>query len=200
FYATRGFEKVAQAYLRDARYGYLRWGADGKVRQLDALYPHLGKAGPAPGPTGTIGAPGEHLDLATGLKVSQAVSAAIVLEKVLHTRMRMALEHAGAERGLLLLPHGDELRLAAEATTRGDTVSVRLAEQSMAAAALPEAIVQYVIRTRDSVLLNDTAAPHAFAADASLGAPHARSLLCVPLLNQARLAGVLYLENTLTPH
>ena len=41
FYAARGFEKIAHAYLRDARYCYLRWGADGKVRQLDQLYPHL---------------------------------------------------------------------------------------------------------------------------------------------------------------
>ena len=39
FYAARGFEKIAHAYLRDARYCYLRWGADGKVRQLDELYP-----------------------------------------------------------------------------------------------------------------------------------------------------------------
>src|SRR5262249_58089080 len=31
FYAARGFETIAQAYLRNARYGYLRWGADGQV-------------------------------------------------------------------------------------------------------------------------------------------------------------------------
>ena len=43
FYAARGFEKIANAYLRDARYCYLRWGADGKVRQLDELYPHSGR-------------------------------------------------------------------------------------------------------------------------------------------------------------
>ena len=41
FYAARGFETIARAYLKEARYGYLRWGADGKVRQLDRLYPHL---------------------------------------------------------------------------------------------------------------------------------------------------------------
>ena len=64
FYAARGFEKIAHAYLRDARYCYLRWGADGKVRQLDELYPHLREEEPVPGPTSTIGAPVEHLDLA----------------------------------------------------------------------------------------------------------------------------------------
>ena len=47
FYAARGFEKIAHAYLRNARYCYLRWGADGKVRQLDELYPHLREEEPA---------------------------------------------------------------------------------------------------------------------------------------------------------
>src|SRR5262249_17746400 len=65
FYAARGFETISHAYLRNARYGYLRWGADGKVRQLDTLYPHLRHDGPFPGPTSTIEAPVESLDLAT---------------------------------------------------------------------------------------------------------------------------------------
>ncbi len=90
FYAARGFEKIAQVYLQDARYGYLRWGADGKVRQLDEMYPHLGEEERAPGPTGTIGAPVEHLDLATVIKVSQAVSSEIVLDKLIETLMRIA--------------------------------------------------------------------------------------------------------------
>ena len=80
FYAARGFEKYRRMYLRDARYGYVRWGADGKVRQLDEMYPHLREAEPAPAPTSTIGTPVEHLDLATVIKVSQAVSGEIVLE------------------------------------------------------------------------------------------------------------------------
>ena len=130
FYAARGFEKIAHAYLRDARYCYLRWGADGKVRQLDELYPHLREEEPVPGPTSTIGAPVEHLDLATVIKVSQAVSGEIVLEKLIDTLMRTAIEHAGAERGLLILPRGVEQRIEAEATTSGDTIIVRLREAS----------------------------------------------------------------------
>ena len=90
-------------YFRDARYGYLRWGADGKVRQLDQFYPQLSEKKPAPGPTRTIGTPVEQLDLATVIKVSQAVSGEIVLEKTLDMLMRTAIEQAGAERGLLIL-------------------------------------------------------------------------------------------------
>src|SRR5262249_1108881 len=100
FYAARGFETIAQAYLRQARHGYRRWGAEGKVRQLDQLYPHLGTEEAAAAPTGTIGAPVEYLDLATVIKVSHAVAGEIVLEQLLDTLLRTALAQAGAERGL----------------------------------------------------------------------------------------------------
>lgn len=96
FYAARGFDKFARVYLQSARDGYLRWGATGKVRQLDELHPHLRGDERAPGPAGTISTPIEQLDLATVLKVSQAVSSEIVLERLLDTLMRTAIEHAGA--------------------------------------------------------------------------------------------------------
>src|SRR6266403_3483799 len=200
FYAARGFEKIAHAYLQDARYCYLRWGADGKVRQLDQLYPHLREGEPVPGPTSTIGAPVENLDLATVIKVSQAVSGEIVLEKLMNTLMRTAIEHAGAERGLLILLRGDELRVEAEATTSGDSVIVRLRETSVAAAELPDSIIHYVVRTRESVILDDASAQNPFSAGPYIRQHHARSILCLPLINQAKLIGVLCLENNLTPH
>ena len=115
FYAARGFDMIADAYLRKARYCYLCWGAAGKVRQLDELYPQLREEESVPGPTSTIGTSVEHLDLATVIKVSQAVSGEIVLEKLIDTLMRTAIEHAGAERGLLILPRGVEQRIEAEA-------------------------------------------------------------------------------------
>jgi PAS domain S-box-containing protein len=153
-----------------------------------------------PGPTSTIEAPVDSLDLATVLKVSQAVSGEIVLEKLLDTLMRTAIEHAGATRGLLLLPHGAEQRIEAEATTSGDTVIVHLRGASVAAAVLPESIVHYVVRTHESVMLSDASVPHPFSADPYLRQQHTRSLLCVPLINQTKLIGVLYLENHLTSH
>src|SRR6202041_1505675 len=99
---------------------------------------------PVPGPTTTIGAPVEHLDLATAIKVSQEVSGEIVLEKLIDTLMRTAIEQAGAERGLLIRPRGVEQRIEAEATTSGDSVIVRLRDVSAAGAALPQSVVHYV--------------------------------------------------------
>ena len=199
FYAARVFEKIAGLYLQDARHGYVRWGAIGKVRQLDQLYPQFREAEPVSKPTGTIGAPVEHLDLATVLNVSQAVSSEIGLERLLDTLMHTAIEQAGAQRGLLLTPRGTEQRIAAEATTPGDTVKVRLRDEPVTAA-LPESILHYVVRTREAVLLDDAAAENPFAADPYLHHHQARSILCLPLINQSKLIGVLYLENNLAPH
>ncbi len=200
FYATRGFNQIADLYLRSARYGYLRWGADGKVRQLDETYPQLGEEGPAPGPTSTIGTPVEQLDLATVIKLSQAVSGTFVLESLLTVVMRTAIEHAGAERGLLILSRGAELRIAAEAAIDGDTVAVHLGGNPATAAALPEAIFHYVLRTRESVILDDAVAPNPFSADPYVHERRPRSVLCLPLVTQAKLIGALYLENNLAPH
>src|SRR2546426_3340996 len=197
FYAARGFDRIADVYLRDARYGYLRWGADGKVRQLDEEHPHLGKGEPAPAPKSTIGAPVENLELATVLKVSQAVSGEIVLEKLIDTLLRTAIEHAGAERGLLILLRGGELSIEAEANTSGDSVTVRLREASIADSELPESIVHYAARTQESVILGDASAPGPFSGDAYIRERRARSVLCLPLVKQGRLVALLYLENSL---
>ncbi|HVH78556.1 MAG TPA: histidine kinase, partial [Stellaceae bacterium] len=151
FYGARGFEQIAQLYLRNARQCYLSWGAEGKVRQLDELYPHLRKAEPETDARRTIGAPIEHLDLATVLKISQAVSGEIVLEKLIDTLLRTAIEHAGAERGLLIVPRGTELRIQAEATA--GSVTLALSDVPISSAELPESVIQYAARTQDSLML-----------------------------------------------
>ncbi|TCU64033.1 PAS domain S-box-containing protein [Bradyrhizobium sp. R2.2-H] len=200
FYATRGFKKIAHAYLRDARCAYIRWGADGKVRQLDELYPHLSEETPGAGPTSTIGASVEQLDLATVVKVSQAVSGEIVLEKLVDALMRTAIEHAGAGRGLLILAVDDGYRIEAEVTTSNNMVTVGQRRASVTAADLPESILNYVIRTKESILLHDAAAANPFSVDKYIHRHHPRSILCLPLLKPGRLAGVLYLENNLAAH
>jgi PAS domain S-box-containing protein len=199
FYVARGFKTIADAYLRNARHCYLRWGAEGKVRQLDELYPHLREWAPVPGPTSTIGAPVEHLDLATVLKVSQAVSGEIVLEKLIDTLLRMAVEHAGAERGLLILPQGSELRIQAEATTGGSWVTIDLRDAPISGAELPESVVRYAARTQESVILDDASARGSFSGDEYIGRKHARSVLCLPLMKQGKPVALLYLENNLAP-
>jgi len=198
FYAARGFQTFADAYLLKARSCYQRWGADGKVAQLDHLYPQLGKESAAAS-TSAIPARTEVLDLATVLKVSQAVSGEIVLESLIDSLMRAALEHAGAERGLLIRPQDDQLLIEAEAATGGDAVTVHQRAASASAAALPESVVRHVMRTREHIILDDATADNPFSAYPYIVQYRARSILCLPLINRSNLTGVLYLENNLAP-
>ena len=84
------------------------------------------------------------------IKASQALSGEIVLEKLIKTLMVMAVEHAGAERGLLILPRGGELWVEAEAATGRKMVEVNLRRTLVAPSELPPSILQYVVRTQEA--------------------------------------------------
>jgi PAS domain S-box-containing protein len=184
--------------LRNARYCYLRWGADGKVRQLDERYQAISEQALGR-PATTIGTSVEQLDLGAVMKASQAIGGEIVLAKLIETLMLIAIEHAGAERGLLILPYGEEFRVAAEAGTDRDGIKVQLQQALVTPADLPESLVRYVVRTLESVILDDASARNLFSEDEYVRQRRPRSILCLPLLKQAKLTGVLYLENNLAP-
>jgi PAS domain S-box-containing protein len=61
----------------------------------------------------------------------------------------------------------------------------------------PQSLVRYVMRTQDTVILEDAASQNPFSADPYLMQRRARSILCLPLINQGKLIGALYLENNL---
>jgi C4-dicarboxylate-specific signal transduction histidine kinase len=113
--------------------------------------------------------------------------------------MRIAVEQAGAERGLLLLASGAEFEIAAEATILGDAVSVHLGHQPLVRDTLPESVLNYVQRTRENVILDDAAARSQFAEDPRIRQRQVRSVLSLPLLHQGKVGGLLYLENNLAP-
>ncbi|WFU74877.1 AAA family ATPase [Bradyrhizobium sp. CB2312] len=200
FYAARdydAFADIADIYRRNARDAYARWGADGKVRQIDDMYPHLAENAPVLSPAHTIGAPIEHLDLAAALKVSEAVSGEIVLEKLIDVLMRTTIEHAGAERGLLILQRDAELRIRAEAATEGVLINVELCDRPISQMEIPESLVLYAARTHERVILDDAAESGAFGGDRYIQLKSARSILVIPLTKQGSLVALLYLENNL---
>src|SRR6185295_19859386 len=140
------------------------------------------------------------LDLATVIKMSEVVAGEIVLERLIETLMTIAVEHAGADRGLLILPHGGENRIEAVARSGRDGVRVHLLGTPVTPSELPELILEQVIRTHSPVILDDARGQNAFAEDEYMSRKRVRSLLCLPLLKQAELIGVLYLENSLASH
>jgi predicted ATPase/signal transduction histidine kinase len=199
FYRARGFEEIAALYLQNARHCYLCWGADGKVRQLDEMYPNLRTEGAAAGLTGKIEARIDQLDLAAVVKVSQAISSEIVPEKLIETVLKVALEHAGAERGLLILSQEEQDRIEAEIKTDLDQVRVQLRHAPITSSELPGSLFRYVIRTQQKIILDDVSDNNMFSDDDYFRQRRPRSILCLPLVKQTKVVGALYLEHNLAP-
>ena len=196
FCAARVLATSADAHLVHARRAYERWGAFGPLRRLD---PRHGSR-EAASKTTTIGTPLHELDLSTVVEMSQAVSSEIVLDQLVERLLALAVEHAGAARAVLILPARKGHRIAAEALAGPKGVEVRPRDSGRTADELPDSIVRYVLRTRESVIIDDAVGPNPFSGDDYLRRRQARSVLCLPLVKQAQLIGVLYLENELTPH
>ena len=112
--------------------------------------------------------------------------------------MTIALQNAGADRGLLILPHQNDYRIEAEARTDGEQIVLHYG--AAAGPAVPETIIRYVMRTQESVILDDASKPNLFSEDPYFGLRRQRSILCLPLVRQGTLVGLLYLENALASH
>jgi PAS domain S-box-containing protein len=198
FHATRGLDIVADAYLSVAHEAYLRWGATAKVRQLAERFPKRCPGGRDVSAPRSVELSVGDLDLATVVNVSHAISAEIMLDRLVQRIMTIAIESAGAQRGLLIVPREGELVVEADAVATASGVEVRISPAAASSQLAPVSILRYVARTLESVVLSDASqGPGPYVDDAYVRATQARSVLCVPLVKQARLIGVLYLENNL---
>ncbi|WP_267968461.1 trifunctional serine/threonine-protein kinase/ATP-binding protein/sensor histidine kinase [Myxococcus stipitatus] len=199
FHLGAGRERVARAYLEEARAAFLRWGAKAVAARLEREHPRLLASRPEPvrveDPSGT---PLAALDLESVLKTARALSGEIVLDKLLRKLMTLLIENAGARRGYLILKKHEGLFIEAEGSVDGARVVVEQAMPVESSTALPVSIIHYVVRTGETVLLDDATAEEPFSEDPYVRAARPKSVLCSPLLKQGSLTGVLYLENDAT--
>lgn len=209
FYLNWGKEKVAQVYLQEAHYGYSRWGATAKVHQLETEYPQffdserlVGKQSPRlPSPHRFLSTSPPRssaaLDLATVMKASQAIACEIVLENLLQTLMNILLENAGAQTGCLLLPTSTNSGSAGilSVAIYSNTNTTILSPTQPIHQILPESVLQYSVRTGESVVLDHATQSGSFVYDPYIQSANPLSILCYPLRNQGELVGIVYLEN-----
>ncbi|WP_348627982.1 AAA family ATPase [Mesorhizobium sp. M7A.F.Ca.CA.001.11.2.1] len=198
FYAARGLETIADAYLRNAVSCYERWGGHTKTRQLKARYPNLSSATVRQEPAGMVDTPLAKMDDQAVDNASQALSAELVLPALLGKLMRLAVEHAGAERGLLILLQGNEPHIEAQATTTQGSVEVLVRSVAVTPSDLPASALHYVLRTRERLVLDDASSEGLDSEDEYVSLNRPRSVLCLPIFKQEKVIGALYLENNLT--
>jgi len=192
---AHGASAQAAAYLKTAQGAYANWGAEGKVKQIEArlFSDSLSSSYPA-----GLGAGPEKLDFLSIVKASQAISGEIVFDQLLHTLMQVVIENAGAQRGCLLLVNAETLVLAADARVEQNAVCIQLYRQAYdVETTLPTSILNYVRRCQQTVVLADASIPTSFSADPYWVRSPQKSVLCLPILRQAKLVGLLYLEHRL---
>ncbi|NES25086.1 MAG: GAF domain-containing protein [Symploca sp. SIO3E6] len=208
FYLAQGKTTIASAYMLKARYAYFLWGATAKVRDLEENYPQLLATTSAPARirlrdskatrSTSDSSSGEALDLATVMRASQAISGEIVLDKLLAKLMELAIENAGAQKGILILSQEGKLMIEATGEVQTNKVNVLQSLPLEQSEELPKAIVNYVARTQSDVVLSDACREGIFTAEPYISQNRSKSILCVPIINQGKLIGILYLENNLT--
>ncbi len=211
FYFTLGREEIAKLYLRNAYHCYIRWGAKAKVKQLEEEYPQyllgISNQNRSKGLSTTIsttGNDGAVLDLTTILKASQAISGEIKLENLLTNLMKIVIENAGAQKGYLILEQQGNWVIEAQGTIAQETVNILQSipiesiDHDNSIPILPTSIINYVARTKETIVLNDATSEGQFTNDYYIVAKETKSILCTPLLNQGQLKGIVYLENNLT--
>lgn len=190
FYLARGLDSVASLHLKEAHRLYRRWQARGKVEQLERELPLLRQTSSS----------SPEFDFLTVLKAAEAISKEVTLDRLLNTLIRVIIEASGAQQCVIVLQEDDELfvRARGDSASTGNLVkSIRINLENFEA--VPHSVINYVRRTRNSLLLPDAVRENMFLGDPYIKRNNVRSVLCHPIIKQTKLVGIFYLENNLVP-
>ena len=195
FYQQRGFGSIAASFCREAYRGYSHWGANTKLKLLKQQFSQLKEDWQSNLPGEGLSV--DQIDAIAVVKASQAISGNILLPDLLDTLMRIVIENAGADRGIFVLAQEECLSIAARASIKGGSISIQLGPAPLDSSELPVSMINYAQRTCESVILQDTQSRNLFSKDSYFTANRPLSVLCLPILRQSSLVGLLYLENNL---
>ena len=193
FYKQLGHTRIELSYLFHARRCYMAWGATRKADQLTIRIPSSYKSDNKD----DSAILSSQLDMKSVFKASQAVSSAIVLDNLIETLLRIVVEHACATGSVLLLQNETAYEVVAEVTVKNSEVFVKSVKDGATSSKYPKSMVQYVMRTRQHIHIDDARTENLYSNDQYVRESLPISVLCLPLLNQGSLTGILYIENNL---
>jgi predicted ATPase/signal transduction histidine kinase/tRNA A-37 threonylcarbamoyl transferase component Bud32 len=211
FYLVLGKDKIAKTYMTDAYYGYIRWGALAKVKDLEERYSNLIIRSETTAPlqqdfTRTIVSISSRalnsstnsnsiLDLTTVIKASEAITSEIVLDNLLDKLLSIILENAAAQKGCLILLKDDRLFIEAIDNDQHSDLVVLQSTPVEESQDIPLSVIHYVARTQQPLVLNDASKEAIYKEDSYILRQQPKSVLCAPIFYQGKFTGIIYLEN-----
>lgn len=205
FYLKMGIENIASVYFLRAQSNYRQWGATAKIKALRESYPQFfNSAGGIEilihdaNDAGSSGTGSEMLDLSSIIQVSQTLASEIELGSLLKKIIKIAIENAGAQKGLFILKNEEDNKLYIEAQYSTDTqIKVLQSIPVEESNSLSTAIINYVNKTNENLVLDHACRRGLFVNDRYISQNGVKSVLCMPVTNKGKMAGILYLENNL---
>jgi serine phosphatase RsbU (regulator of sigma subunit) len=210
FWLSKNNIKVGSQYIQESYNRYKFWGAETKCNLLQTKYPDfLGEGKKAsfvisrstqnqPGrATQTELYSGQTLDIQSVFKSSNAISGEIKLENLLQKLIKIVMENAGAERGILLLNKEGNLTVEACGDVKKESVELLSGTPLQNYNDIPISIIYYVMRTKENLVLSNCMNDDRFRVDPYIFKNNTKSILCSPILKQGEISGILYLENNL---
>ncbi|MBE9184837.1 AAA family ATPase [Microcoleus sp. LEGE 07076] len=203
FYLAENRYNLAKIYLNDARFCYIEWGATAKVHQLEQSHPNwfnaIGNDQITIATTASTATDANIFDLRTVIRASQAISSEIVLEKLLKKLLNIILENAGAETGCILLERDGYLFVEVSDSDYHNYAKLEQLPPVNNNSQVPLAIVNYVARTQEALVLIDASQEILYQFDSYIQNYQPKSVLCAPIIYQGKSIGIVYLENNLLP-
>jgi predicted ATPase/class 3 adenylate cyclase len=194
--------QYARPHLREAHAGYLRWGARRKARMLEEEFTELLAVGreksfedfTRTSSMTTSESTTQELDMVSVVKASQALSGEIVFDQLLRRMMEIVLENAGAQKAVLVLEKEENWYVEAVGEVEKDSIDLPgiPAEDSED---LPLGILNYLLHTEDVLVMDDVRTDNRFVNDPYILKKNPLSVLCMPLVHQGVVKGVIYLEH-----
>lgn len=216
FYLAWGKQNYAALHMQEAYCACSRWGATAKTNDLEQRYPDLLRSTRLEWPLTNSLATLERLStvsvsahsspsskLSTGdncldteaiLKAIQLLSKNVHIDELLTQLAQLVLQNSRADKLIVILPNRDNSwHIRAIATPETIKLSTEPLTENLDS---PIQLLQYVKNTREIVAIDDldTDLP---IIDVYLQQHQPRSVLCLPVLHQGNLRGLLYLQNQL---
>jgi len=206
FWLSKNNKDIGEIFISRAYKLYQLWGAEAKLHEMKKQYSHISattvvaKTDKATSELSSSSLSLLSIDLETIIDAAKTISGEMVISDLLRKTLKIILEHAGAQKGLLILTDlvNEEMLIEAEGNVNSEGIEINLSNKKISDSYIPTTIVRYVERSEKMVILHNASDEGDFIKDNYLKKNKVKSVIAIPIIKQSKLSGILYLENNLS--